>query len=378
MSSAFMPHGHCYLWTPSILWLHVGSDLVIAASYFLIPLALVALVRRRGDLVFDWMFLLFAAFIFGCGATHLFDVWNTWHSNYLGEGVVKALTAGVSAATAIAVWPLLPKALALRSPSQLEAENLLLERSVAERTRELQKSNENLRHFASFLSHELRQPLAALLNWSEVLDQELAESRSERPRQTLGRMRRSIGQMADLVTAELALAEVGTSAPTESVDLTAVVRDLVSDLAQPLLAAGATVEVGELGAVHAEPANMTQLFRNLLENAIKYRRPEVPLVVRIGARRVEIGAARAAFLEVRVADNGLGFDPERAREIFEMRRRVAPPEIPGAGVGLTICRRIAEASGGSIVATGEPGRGATFTVTLPAADPIPFYKAGRP
>jgi signal transduction histidine kinase len=378
MSSAFMPHGHCYLWTPSILWLHVGSDLVIAASYFLIPLALVALVRRRGDLVFDWMFLLFAAFIFGCGATHLFDVWNTWHSNYLGEGVVKALTAGVSAATAIAVWPLLPKALALRSPSQLEAENLLLERSVAERTRELQKSNENLRHFASFLSHELRQPLAALLNWSEVLDQELAESRSERPRQTLGRMRRSIGQMADLVTAELALAEVGTSAPTESVDLTAVVRDLVSDLAQPLLAAGATVEVGELGAVHAEPANMTQLFRNLLENAIKYRRTEVPLVVRIGARRVEIGAARAAFLEVRVADNGLGFDPERAREIFEMRRRVAPPEIPGAGVGLTICRRIAEASGGSIVATGEPGRGATFTVTLPAADPIPFYKAGRP
>jgi signal transduction histidine kinase len=368
--SAFMPHGHCYLWTPSILWLHVLSDAVIALSYFAIPIALIVLVRRRNDLVFDWMFLLFAAFIFGCGATHVFDIWNTWHSDYLGEGAVKAVTAAVSAATAIAVWPLLPRALALRSPAQLEADNVRLERRVAERTQELEKSNENLRHFASFLSHELRQPLAASLNWTALLAAELGESGRAMPSRALERLEQSLRRISDLVTGELALAEVAMAPSSpEDADLTAIVRDLVSELSPELLAADARIELSELGVVRADPSHLRQLFRNLFENALKYRRPGIPLVVRVGARRLPAQDGDGARVEIDVADNGRGFDPARAREIFEMHHRAAPAEIPGAGVGLAICRRIVEACGGSIEAQGDPGRGATFRIRLADAAP---------
>jgi len=81
-SSDFMPHGYCYLWRPEIVWLHALSDGAITLSYFFIPLALIYFVRKRRDLPFHWMFLLFGLFIFGCGGTHAMEIWTLWHGTY--------------------------------------------------------------------------------------------------------------------------------------------------------------------------------------------------------------------------------------------------------------------------------------------------------
>lgn len=117
--TSMMLHGHCYLWNDSLVYLHVISDLVIAASYFTIPVALVILVRKRPDLHFNYMFIFFALFIFACGATHIIAIYNVWNGAYWLSGSMKALTAVASVVTAILVWPLLPKALALPSNEQL-------------------------------------------------------------------------------------------------------------------------------------------------------------------------------------------------------------------------------------------------------------------
>src|SRR5882724_11803312 len=134
-SSDFMPHGYCYLWTPGIIWLHAISDGTIALSYYLIPLGLVYFVRKRQDLPFHWMFLLFGLFIFGCGTTHLMEVWTLWHGTYRLAGVIKAITAVASVATAAVLVPLIPKALALPSPEQLKVANTRLEQEANERRR---------------------------------------------------------------------------------------------------------------------------------------------------------------------------------------------------------------------------------------------------
>jgi len=118
-SDGFMPHGYCYLWNPGLVWLHVISDVLIAAAYLSIPVTLFYFVRRRRDLPFHWMFLCFGAFIVSCGATHAMEVWNLWHADYWLAGVVKGVTALASVSTALLLIPLVPTAIALPSPSDL-------------------------------------------------------------------------------------------------------------------------------------------------------------------------------------------------------------------------------------------------------------------
>lgn len=126
----FIPHGHCYLWKPELVSLHIVSDALIAIAYYSIPLTLVYFVRKRQDLPFDWIFLLFGAFIIACGTTHIFEIWTLWHPDYWLSGFIKAITALISVGTAISLIPLIPKALALSSPAQLELE--IKERKTAE------------------------------------------------------------------------------------------------------------------------------------------------------------------------------------------------------------------------------------------------------
>ena len=118
-----IPHGYCLLWNPKLLWLHAGSDTVIAAAYFLIPVSLVQFVRRRRDVPFNLVFLCFGAFILLCGTTHVLSVYNIWVPNWWLSGIVKLLTALVSVATALLLVRLLPQAIALPSPQQLTDAN---------------------------------------------------------------------------------------------------------------------------------------------------------------------------------------------------------------------------------------------------------------
>lgn len=146
-SGNFMAHGYCYLWKPQLVWLHLGSDFLIALSYYSIPLLLIYFVRQRKDLPFQGIFLLFSAFILSCGTTHLAEIWTLWHPDYWLSGLLKAITAIISLYTASELIPLLPKALALPSPAQLEAVNLALEQEITKHkqtVKALEKSQQKL------------------------------------------------------------------------------------------------------------------------------------------------------------------------------------------------------------------------------------------
>src|ERR1700722_5482312 len=132
-SGGFMPHGMCYLWQPGILGLHIASDLLMSLAYFSIPITLLYFVRKRRDLEFHWTFVSFAVFIVACGATHLMDIWVIWHPVYWLSGVVKALTALASVATAILLLKLVPAALRMPSAAAIETANAQLAAESAER-----------------------------------------------------------------------------------------------------------------------------------------------------------------------------------------------------------------------------------------------------
>ncbi|MDN5005403.1 PAS domain S-box protein [Bradyrhizobium sp. GCM10027634] len=126
-SSMFSPHGICLLWEPELIWLHVVSDASIAIAYFSIPFALAILVTKRRDLKFGWVFWAFATFIMACGLTHVLSIYTLWVPIYGIEGLVKAATALASIFTAAALWPLLPKILAIPSPFELQKVQAALE-----------------------------------------------------------------------------------------------------------------------------------------------------------------------------------------------------------------------------------------------------------
>src|ERR1700743_312562 len=118
-SSMFSPHGICLLWEPELIWLHVVSDAIIAASYFSIPFALAIVVSKRRDFQFGWIGWSFADFIMASGLTHIFSIYTLWVPIYGIEGIVKAITAIASIITAVILWPLIPKIIAIPSSAQL-------------------------------------------------------------------------------------------------------------------------------------------------------------------------------------------------------------------------------------------------------------------
>ena len=115
----YLPHGVCYTWQPNLIRLHLVSDTLIGLAYLAIPVSLVRFTRLRTDLPFNWMFVLFGVFIVACGATHWMEVWTLWNPQYWLAGTIKALTAAASVPTAILLFLLVPRALALPSTAQL-------------------------------------------------------------------------------------------------------------------------------------------------------------------------------------------------------------------------------------------------------------------
>ena len=143
--SQYIPHGHCYLWQTPLVWLHLLSDGLIAIAYFSIPTMLIYFVRKRSDMPFSRVFMLFGAFIVLCGVGHLLDIWTLWYPAYWLTGLEQALTALVSCYTALQLVELLPQFLSLRSPQELERLNQELEVQIAER----QQTETTLRQIVS-------------------------------------------------------------------------------------------------------------------------------------------------------------------------------------------------------------------------------------
>jgi PAS domain S-box-containing protein len=153
-SEGFMPHGMCYLWNTRLIYLHVISDSLIALSYFAIPVILIWFLRKRRNVPFGWMFGLFGLFIVACGSTHLMEVWNLWHGDYWLSGIIKAITAAVSVATAILLVRIAPKAVELPDLSDWVEANAALNQEVLKRREielELRTSEAGYREQAELL-----------------------------------------------------------------------------------------------------------------------------------------------------------------------------------------------------------------------------------
>jgi len=399
--ASFMPHGHCYFWRPEILWLHAGSDALIALAYFAIPAYLFYFIRRRRDVVsFRWIFHMFAAFIVMCGLTHLFGVYNVWNAEYGLEGIVKLLTAGISVATAVALQPLVPRLLSLPSPGALEAVNAgltreveqreaverelrrvhaELEHRVQERTAELEQANaalvrevaererserlleaqnRGLDDFASIVSHDLKAPLrgiSALASWiAEDESSRLSDRSQEHLRLLRGRARK-LGERVDGILSFARLTRPAVD--REPVDAGEVVEEVLDLLDPP---EGVPVRIaGELPVVVYERTQLAQVLQNLIQNAVEH--------VETPGGRVEISARDLGpAWELRVRDDGEGFDPRHAQRVFGVFQSLeADAERRGTGLGLAIVKRIVELHGGSVSVDTAPGRGATFAFTVP-------------
>jgi light-regulated signal transduction histidine kinase (bacteriophytochrome) len=173
--------------------------------------------------------------------------------------------------------------------------------------------------------------------------------------------------MQALIENLLSFSRVTTKAePFVVTDLALVARDVLSDLESRIAQTGGHIEVDELPSVLADTTQMHQLLQNLLVNALKFHRPGVPPVVCVSSRALPSGDQ----FELRVQDNGIGFEPQYAERIFGMFQRLhGRSEFEGTGIGLAICRKIVERHNGSIVATSTPGEGSLFTTTLPYRQP---------
>jgi signal transduction histidine kinase len=270
---------------------------------------------------------------------------------------------------------------AIVTGAALQRTNQTLEERVAERTaaaedraRELARSNQELEQFSSVASHDLQEPLRKVRMFGDRLRDRLGDAISAEAAEDLHRMQNAAERMQALINDLLDFSRVThRGQPFAQVDLGAVAAEVVSDLEARILELDATVEVGELPVVHADPTQMRQLLQNLISNALKFHRPDVPPVVQVHAETLTAQAPRfaaekvaAARYVLTVSDNGIGFEEQYAERIFSPFERLhARAAYEGTGIGLSIARKIVWRHGGNITATSAPGEGATFTITLP-------------
>jgi signal transduction histidine kinase len=232
---------------------------------------------------------------------------------------------------------------------------------------ELARSNSELEQFAYIASHDLQEPLRKVKAFGALLSDEFGDKVGEDGRMYIDRMDNAAGRMSALIDDLLAFSRVTRRAePFSEVPLERIAREVVGDLEARIESSGGRVEVGELPTIEARPTQMRQLLQNLIANGLKFRRKDEPPVIRVSGKLLEGEGDNRC--EIRVADNGIGFDPKHGERIFGIFQRLhGRSEYEGNGVGLAICHKIVMAHGGTIEAIGELGKGATFAITLPMA-----------
>ena len=247
------------------------------------------------------------------------------------------------------------------------------EEALSERTRELERSNRELEQFAAIASHDLQEPLRKIRTYADMLERRSAAALDDTSRDYVARMVSAATRMQALIGDLLSLARVVSAPrPFVPIDLAYVVDDVLTDMEIALREAEATIDVGRLPVISGNPLQMRQLFQNVISNAIKFRRPEVPPRIAI-ATTDEVGAGYGPHNAITIRDNGIGFDPQYASVIFEPFQRLhGRGQYAGSGIGLAIASRIVERHGGSIAATSTPGEGTTVTIRLPRPGAAPI------
>jgi signal transduction histidine kinase len=418
-STGFIPHGHCYLWKPSLVWLNILSDATIALAYYSIPVLLIYFVSKRKDLPFNWVFLLFGAFIIACGTGHLLDIWTLWHPIYWVSSTLKALTAVISLVTAIQLIPLLPKILALPSPARLEAANQELEQALhtLQQTQSQLVQTEKLSSLGQLvagLAHEINNPVNFIHGNLRHADQYIQDLLN-----LLGLYQQSYSQLSPaLQTAMddndldflcedlpklLASMRVGTErirqivlslknfsrldeSEMKSVNLCEGIDSTLLILQHRLKSetkhSSITVQknYGNPPLVDCYAGQLNQVFMNLISNAIdalkQFNTQRDPETVQQTPSKITIDIQTLDEHQVliQIADNGPGMPPEVRQKIFDPFFTTKPAG-KGTGLGLSISHQIVvEKHGGQLECLSTVGVGTTFLIKIPIrqSDPKTF------
>jgi signal transduction histidine kinase len=382
--ASFMPHGMCYLWEPDLLWLHVAADVATGAAYWAIPPTLLFLVVRARRAVpagadyatrrlpHEWMFIMFGLFIVACGTTHLLAAWNVWNADYWLSGGVKGLTATVSVITAVALPPLVPRAVELvRAARESELRRVRLEAA----NRELETLNARLREmdeqktrFFANVSHELRTPLTLILG---PVERRLAEAGDPELRDDLALVRdnarvleRRVQDLLDLARSEVHDGERRYS----TVDLAALLEHTGRRFGGLARERGIRFEVDAPASLPAETDadKVERILDNLITNAFKFSGDG-------GTVRARAWVDGRESVALQVSDSGPGIPPEARDEVFDRFRQLGGSGASGrggSGLGLAIVRDFVHLLGGTVTVDDDPSiAGACFTVRLPAVAP---------
>lgn len=386
------PHGFCFLWVPEIVWTHVISDALIALAYFSIPIALWRFAKKRPDIPFNKVFLLFASFITLCGLTHVFDILVLWWPYYGVQGLLLLATGLVSASTAILVWRIMPSALVLPSPAKLEQLNRDLQASkdqieekVQERTRELELANIELirarqeadeasqtkSEFLANMSHEIRTPINVVVGVTDILaaKPDMADEKKEKLLETLQVSAKTlvalIDDLLDISKIESQVIEM------ESIpfNLKKMVEDSASLMKIRAREKGLDFRVEnqtpslEEDVFLGDPKRLQQIMLNLCSNALKFTEKGGVIVT----MAVTANDAYGKNISIAVADTGIGISKEKQPLVFEKFVQADSSinrKYGGTGLGLAITKRLVTMMGGTIELESEDGEGTIFTINL--------------
>ena len=274
----------------------------------------------------------------------LIGVLGLFARHSLGQDTVNAL-ASVAATIAIAI------------------ERKRSEESLVTQAAELRRSNEDLEQFAHVASHDLRSPLNTILQFTEMMVRKQGVSLDAEMGPLLQIVRNSAERMGDLISALLIYSRLNDTSSTEvrPVSSLTAYENAVANLSVAIAEAQARIERADLPDVLSNPAQLGQVFQNLISNALHYRGVVTPHI-RVSAER------QSGFWLFSVSDNGPGIAPQYHSMIFEPFKRLHGADRPGSGIGLAFCRKFIEREGGKIWVESEEGKGATFRFTLPAVE----------
>lgn len=231
---------------------------------------------------------------------------------------------------------------------------------------ELNRSNYELEQFAHLASHDLQEPLRKLFFYTDVLKKKYNANLDASGHAMLNNMTLAAGRMKELISDLLSYSQLQQQKlKFESVDLNQVITEIVKDLDIVIREKKAIINVGNLPVLNGNTLRLRQLFTNLISNALKYSKKETPPEIEVTA------SIEDENIVIKVKDNGIGFEEQYREKIFGLFERLhTRDQIPGTGIGLSICKRIVELHNGSIEADSVPNEYAIFSVTLPVANAV--------
>jgi PAS domain S-box-containing protein len=242
-----------------------------------------------------------------------------------------------------------------------------MEEALLEQAEELSTANADLEQFAFIAAHDLQEPLRKIQAFGDRLNFKYKNVLDDQGRDYLERMRGSATRMRTLIDDLLSFARANKQQQRSLVSLETIVKGVLGDLQVRIEETEATISVGTLPTLEVDPSQLRQVFQNLLSNALKFRRPDVPPVITVYSHRL----MTTGEWEIRVSDNGIGFEEQYKERIFAVFQRLHSREqYEGTGIGLAIVRRIIDAHDGTIEVSSRLGEGTTFTVTLPGVAKI--------